>query len=247
MLALPSLSVLITVTDATHRVQSLVREASCALRHARALEFIVVDDATASPTAAALARLAESDPRVRVLRQRTAIGKDAALWRACESARSEWVVTLDATGRDDPYDLPEMFCHALHQGLTLIHGRALAPSGYRKRLAAWASACGIHRGDTHHGMRLVRQAALVSLPVMPGLERYLPLLVARQGGLIERHPAHVRPGTRPPARAFYRWPLEMLGTARDRLGVAWFSRRLRPLCASRPRTSPASRPRAYAR
>ncbi|WP_110688020.1 glycosyltransferase [Salinicola aestuarinus] len=246
MLALPSLSILITVTDATHRVQSVVEEASRALRHARSLEFIVVDDATASLTAESLARLAESDSRVRVLRQSLPIGEDAALLRAGEVAANEWVATLDASGRDDPHDLPEMLCQARHHGLTLVHGKAMAPIGYRDRATHWVASLGRSGSSHHHGMDLVRRDALALMPDMTGLKRYLPLLVARRGWLMECHAANPRPGIQRPARALYRLPLEALITARDALGMAWFSRRLRPLT---PQPAAARHPkrRAYAR
>ncbi len=60
-----------------------------------AMEFIVVDDGSSDDTAEAVRRFAESEPRVRLVRQANA-GKSAALSNAIASAKHDVFIFLDA-------------------------------------------------------------------------------------------------------------------------------------------------------
>lgn len=244
MLALPKLSIVITVTDASHRVASVIDEASRALSHATLLDFIVVDDATDDTTQRELAALADADERVRLYRQPTAMGTDAALWQAAELALGEWIVTLDAYGRDDPHDVPEMLCDAQQYGLTLVEGIPLAPRCRWKRTACRiARSVGIELTDSIKcGLRLVRKDALSALPPIERLHRFLPLLIRRGGGRIGIYRVNPRYANEAPGMTFRQWPLRTLGDVRDWLGVYWLSRRWRPR-----RTLDRGRSRALAR
>lgn len=230
MLALPKLSIVITVTDGSHRIDGVIREALQALHHASQLDFIVIDDATQESTTRDLARLGQRDARVRVFRQAVPIGRDAALSYAAELAEGEWIVTLDATGRDDPHDIPDMLCDAQQSGLTLVQGVPLAPRcRYRRVGARAAGALGITlEDDGGCGMRLIHREALAELPAVARLHRYLPLLVERGGGRVGSYPVSVRSGRGSVKRDAFRWPARALGDMRDALGMWWFSRRWHP-------------------
>lgn len=244
MLALPKLSIVITVADGSHRVFSVIEEASRALGHATLLDFIIVDDATDDATGHELATLAHADPRIRLYRQPTSIGSDAALCQAAEIAQGDWIVTLDAYGRDDPHDVPDMLCDGQQQGLTLVEGIPLAPRCRWKRTACrLARAVGVELTDSVKcGLRLVRKDALTALPPVERLHRFLPLLIRRSGGRIGTYHVNLRHVAEAPRTTFWQWPLHAAGDARDWLGMYWLSRRWRPR-----RTLARGRSRAFAR
>ncbi|MDH4572558.1 glycosyltransferase family 2 protein [Salinicola acroporae] len=228
MLELPKLSLVIIVHDASHRVEHVVAEASTALRHAAALEFVVIDDASGESDHGRLARLAATDDRIRLYRQSTPTGGDAASWRAGNLARGEWIATLAADGRDDPHDIPDMLCEAEHQGLTLVEGIPLDPRCRWKRALFRAfRRAGIELADGDScGLRLVKREALVALPSIDKLQRFLPLLIRRRGGQTSSY----RVNLRAPSAHASPWQLAAgsLGHARDWLGMWWLSRRWHP-------------------
>jgi succinoglycan biosynthesis protein ExoO len=76
------------------------------------LEVIVVDDGSNDGTAASVARRADSDPRIRLLRLPTNQGPAQARNAGLAAATGEWVAVLDA---DDSY-LPGRLAHLVELG-----------------------------------------------------------------------------------------------------------------------------------
>jgi len=227
MLELPKLSLVITVHDASHQVGRVVAEASSALRHAASLEFIVIDDATGENDEGELARLASNDSRIRLYHQAKAIGADAALWQAGNLAQGAWIATLDAQGRDDPHDIPDMLCQARHQGLTLVEGIPLDPRcRWKRTFFRTIRKLGIELADSERvGLRLIRRDALIVLPSVERLHRFLPLLIRRSGGHVGSYRVNLRHVIQSPQPSPGYLPARLMGHIRDWLGMWWLSRR----------------------
>jgi succinoglycan biosynthesis protein ExoO len=80
---------------------TLARAAGSALRQAVApLELLIVDDGSTDASLAEATRIAETDPRARVIASRENRGKPHAMNRAIAQARGHWIAVLDA---DDCY------------------------------------------------------------------------------------------------------------------------------------------------
>ncbi|OLO04434.1 MULTISPECIES: glycosyltransferase [Salinicola] len=244
MLELPKLSLVVTVHDTFHQVGRVVAEASSALRHAAKLEFIVIDDASGENDEGELARLAAGDNRIRLYRQATPIGTDAAFWQAGNLARGVWVATLDAEGRDDPHDIPDMLCQAQHQGLALVEGIPLDPRcRWKRAIFRGARKLGIElAGSERAGLRLIRRDVLVALPSVESLHRFLPLLIRRGGGRIGSYRVNLRQAARSSRFSPWYLPARLTAHARDWLGMWWLSRRWHV-----QRVSSKRRVRGYAR
>ncbi|GHB28640.1 glycosyltransferase [Salinicola rhizosphaerae] len=244
MLALPSLSIVIVVADARHRVADIIAETRRALVHASDLEFVVIDDATDDDTARGLVAMAAQDDRVRLYRQATPVGNDAALWQASSEAASEWIITLDAYGRDDPNDLPTMIADARHQGLTLVEGVPLGPHcRWRATMRRAGQAMGVAGPEGGKGgLRVVQREALLALPCVDRLQAFLPLLIRRGGGCVGSCPVNVRHVDQAPSASWRSAPSQRLADTRDWLGMWWLSRRWHA-----KRLSGRGRQRAYAR
>jgi succinoglycan biosynthesis protein ExoO len=90
-------TVIIPVFDSA---ATLARAAASALRQPVALELLIVDDGSHDGSLAEASRIAETDPRVRVIALRDNRGKSHAMNRAIVQARGRWIAVLDA---DDCY------------------------------------------------------------------------------------------------------------------------------------------------
>ena len=74
-------------------------------------ELVLVDDGSADSSAAILERLAESDPRVRLVYLSRNFGHQTALTAGLDHARGDAVVMLDADLQDPPEVIPRMLDH----------------------------------------------------------------------------------------------------------------------------------------
>ena len=90
---MPKVSVLI----AAYGVEPYIERAICSVQaqNLADLELVIVDDASPDGTAAVVTRMAENDPRVRLVRHQRNAGPSAARNTAIEAARGEWLAILD--------------------------------------------------------------------------------------------------------------------------------------------------------
>src|SRR5713101_2694160 len=90
-------SPLISVVTAVDRRQYLESSLASVLTQTNVeLELVVVDDASVDGAAEVLARLADRDPRVRVLRQPQRRGLTEALIVGCTAARGPFIARHDS-------------------------------------------------------------------------------------------------------------------------------------------------------
>ena len=84
-------------------------------------ELVLVDDASGDRTPERLDRLADSDPRVRVIHLSRNFGHQAALTAGLEHARGDAVVMLDGDLQDPPEVIPEMLGQ-WRRGADVVYG-----------------------------------------------------------------------------------------------------------------------------
>jgi glycosyltransferase involved in cell wall biosynthesis len=84
-------------------------------------ELILVDDASRDRTPELLDRLADTDPRVRVLHLSRNFGHQAAITAGLEHARGDAVVMLDGDLQDPPEVIPRML-DAWYRGADVVYG-----------------------------------------------------------------------------------------------------------------------------
>lgn len=84
-------------------------------------EIIAVNDGSLDGSLAALDRLAEERPEVRVIDFRRNYGQTAALMAGFDNARGDVIVTLDADLQNDPSDIPRLIAK-LREGYDVVCG-----------------------------------------------------------------------------------------------------------------------------
>jgi glycosyltransferase involved in cell wall biosynthesis len=191
-------------------------------------EILFVDDGSTDGTWAALCRLAEADPRVRLLRFRRNAGQTAAMAAGFRAARGAVVVTMDADLQNDPHDIPALL--AALEGYDAVCGwRVDRRDPWTKRAASRLAnavrqrftADGVH--DTGCTLKAFRRETLVHLPLFRGMHRFLPALLRMEGFRVTEVPVHHRP--RRAGRSKYgNWGRLWAGLA-DLWAVRWMARR----------------------
>jgi glycosyltransferase involved in cell wall biosynthesis len=102
-------------------------------------ELILVDDCSSDRTPRLLDRLADSDPRVKVIHLSRNFGHQAALTAGLEHASGDAVVMLDGDLQDPPEVIPEMLEH-WRRGADVVYGVRESRAGesrFKLSTAVW--------------------------------------------------------------------------------------------------------------
>jgi dolichol-phosphate mannosyltransferase len=229
--AAPLVSLVIPVRDEAGAIPALTAEIAQVFSAAGlSWEAVWVDDGSCDRSRALLREL---KPPQRFIAFERSCGQSAALLAGVLSARGEWIATLDGDGQNDPADLPRLLSKARAESFDLINGiRTHRHDGWLRRLSSFIAnrvrswVTGPSVSDTGCSTRVIRRAALVTLPRFDGLHRFLPTLVRMQGGRIGELAVNHRP--RVGGRSKYGVLNRLFRGVRDVIGVRWLMVRQRP-------------------
>ncbi len=194
------LSVVIPCFNEQDNLESLLAELVPVLDGLElAWELLCVNDASTDASAAVLARLAASEPRLRVLTHRVRSGQSAAQASGFRQARGALVLTMDADLQNDPADIPR-YLAALDSCVHAVCGyRAERCEGWLRRFASRAAnrfrtvVTGDRLRDAGCAYRLLRREVLTDIPVFNGMHRFLPTMIKAQGGCVREILINDRP------------------------------------------------------
>jgi glycosyltransferase involved in cell wall biosynthesis len=171
-------------------------------------EIIFVDDASADRSFDLLANLAETDPRMKVIRLRRNFGQTAALSAGFDEAQGSVIVSLDGDLQHDPEDIPALLAK-IDEGYDIA-------SGWRKdrvdnaltrripsRIANWlmAGVSGIKLRDFGTTFKAYRAEVIKDINLYGELHRFIPALASFYGARIAEVP--IRNVPRPHGESHY--------------------------------------------
>jgi glycosyltransferase involved in cell wall biosynthesis len=170
-------------------------------------EFILVDDGSRDGSLAIMRRLAEEDPRLRVIQLRRNYGQTPAIQAGLDAARGDILITLDADLQHYPEEITA-FLAKLEEGFDIVcgwrHERAEGvlrrwPSALANRIVRWISGVDIH--DFGTTFRAYRREIVKDLRLFGEFHRFIPALGATLGGNIAELP--IRNIERPAGKSNY--------------------------------------------
>lgn len=191
------ISLVIPAYDEAACVEPLVNGIRAALDGVVDYELVFVDDGSVDDTFNQLMSIKqEGFPRLRICRHRTSCGQSTAILTGVRAANSDWIVTLDADGQNDPADIPRLLellkSNDRDPRLQLIIGhRIRRHDGWIKRISSrianstrdWLLRDGTP--DAGCGLKVFSRAAFLELPYFDHMHRFLPALFRRNGGIIK--------------------------------------------------------------
>jgi glycosyltransferase involved in cell wall biosynthesis len=181
-------------------------------------ELIGVDDGSSDGSAQEWERLAEGEPRLRLIRLSRRFGQTAAISAGLEASRGECVALMDADLQNDPADIPAMV-ERLREGYDVVSGwrrhrrDAWLTRTLPSQLANWliSRVSGVALHDYGCTLKLYRREHVKDLRLFGEMHRLIPLYVAWQGARITEMPVNHR--ARLAGRSKYglsRWPRVLL-------------------------------------
>ncbi|MGN6514062.1 MAG: glycosyltransferase family 2 protein [Lysobacteraceae bacterium] len=186
----PELSVVVPVFNEQDNVGPLIGEIVAALRGRLPFEIVYVDDNSRDGTLAALRRLKQEVPELRVLHHLSQSGQSTAVRTGVKAARGAWIATLDGDGQNDPADIPRLLAQrdGAPRDVKLFAGWRVhrQDTGSKRWASKWANAIRARMlrddtPDTGCGIKLFEREAFLDLPHFDHMHRYLPALMQRAG------------------------------------------------------------------
>lgn len=230
-----SLSVVVPVHNESQNIISLVEEIHGALDQLLAYEIIYVDDGSTDNTYEKLNEAGYKWQNMRVVRHRNNCGQSTALCTGVRAAYSDWVVTLDGDGQNDPADIPKLWDKCTSSG---SHENLIICGYRRRRQDTWLKRISSRLAnrfrqfilkdatpDTGCGIKLFSRTAFLKLPYFDHMHRFLPALFLRQGGSVISVEVNHRPRTR--GQSHYGMTNRLWIGLVDTFGVAWLQRRMK--------------------
>jgi glycosyltransferase involved in cell wall biosynthesis len=187
-----AVSVVIPVYNEELNVQRM--DESLAVVLDQSAEFIFVDDGSSDQTFAKLRDIAQSDPRVRLLRFARNFGQTAALSAGIDHARGEIIVPIDGDLQNDPTDIPRLLAK-LDEGFDVVSGwrkdrqdnfRRRLPSVIANRLISWIS--GVHLHDYGCSLKAYRRDVIKDIRLYGEMHRFVPIYATWQGAQVTEMP-----------------------------------------------------------
>lgn len=185
-------SIVIPIKDEAESIGYLLDEITCCLKKDFSYEIILVDDGSVDDTQHSIRQyLPYTSAVIRYLQHDKNYGQSAALYTGIQAALSNWIITMDGDGQNDPADIKHMINH-------LRNNKAADPKllcGHRiNRKDTWikkvssrianrfrSRLLGDETPDTGCGIKMIHRETFLNLPRFDHMHRFLPALFRKFG------------------------------------------------------------------
>lgn len=181
------LSFVIPARDEQDSVEPLYQEISKeAGKITPQFEIIFIDDGSTDRTFEVMAKIAEKDKKVKVVKFRGNWGKSAALQTGFALATGEVIFTMDADLQDDPAEIPN-FLAKIDEGYDLVSGWKkkrfdpsvkVIPSRILNNFLI-PRLTGVKLHDINCGFKAYKKEVVKSLNLYGELYRFIPVFAAK--------------------------------------------------------------------
>ena len=189
------LSIVIPIYNELESISALHSQITEVLgKFGREYEIIFSNDGSQDGSRGALDEFAEIDSRVKVIHLRRNFGQTAALMAGFNHASGEFIVAMDGDLQNDPKDIPRLV-EEMEKGFDVVSGwRIDRKEGRSRRLpsriANWliSSITGVKLHDYGCTLKAYRREVLQGVHLYGEMHRFVPALVAWQGGTVSELP-----------------------------------------------------------
>jgi glycosyltransferase involved in cell wall biosynthesis len=148
-------------------------------------EMVFVDDGSKDETIARALVIAQSDPRVKLVKFRRNSGQTAAMAAGIEYAQGEILITMDGDLQNDPLDIP-MFLDTMDCGYDIVvgwrHNRQdkLVSRKIPSRIANWliGKVTKVPIKDNGCSLKAYRASVIKEIPLYSEMHRFIPAMAS---------------------------------------------------------------------
>jgi len=156
-------------------------------------EIIFVDDGSSDNTFEVVKSIAESDPRLRVIKFRRNFGQTPAMSAGIDHAQGEIIVTMDGDLQNDPLDIPE-FITEIQSGYDIVVGwrhkrkDKLISRKIPSMIANWliGKVTGVPIKDNGCSLKAYRANVIKNVALYSEMHRFIPAMANVTGARIKQ-------------------------------------------------------------
>jgi len=184
--AQPRLSVIAPLYNEEDNVRPLYEALTAALDPTGLdYEMLFVDDGSKDTTLSRAIELAQTDPRLKVVKFRRNCGQTAAMAAGIEFAAGEVLVTMDGDLQNDPLDIP-MFLETIESGYDIVVGwrfkrqDKLVSRKIPSKIANWliGKVTKVPIKDNGCSLKAYRAAVIKQIPLYSEMHRFIPAMAS---------------------------------------------------------------------
>jgi glycosyltransferase involved in cell wall biosynthesis len=165
----------------------------------RPFEIIIIDDGSTDGSFDLLKEIHQEDSRLRVIRLRRNFGQTSAFAAGFDSARAEWIVTMDADSQNDPADIPEMIAIA-EQGYDVVSGwrRKRQDALFTRKIPSFCAnwlisrVTGVRLHDNGCALKVYHRYVAKNVKLYGELHRFIPAAASGLGIRVAELPVNHR-------------------------------------------------------
>lgn len=195
------LSIVVPIYNEEENVPALHASISAALAATPLVyEIILVDDGSSDNSFSLLKKIAQDDPRVKVIRFRRNFGQTAAMAAGFDAATGRVVVPMDGDLQNDPADIPRLL-EKIESGYDVVSGwrknrkdtfinrklPSILANGLISRLT------GVHLHDYGCTLKAYRREVLDGINLYGEMHRFVPALASQVGARVAELPVNHHP------------------------------------------------------
>lgn len=154
-------------------------------------EMLFVDDGSPDHTFAVARKLAEHNPRLRVVKFRKNYGQTPAMAAGIDNARGRILVTMDGDLQNDPLDIPN-FIDKINEGYDIVVGwrhkrqDKLITRKIPSKIANWiiGKVTGVPIKDNGCSLKAYRAEIIQNVPLYSEMHRFIPAMASLAGSKV---------------------------------------------------------------
>ena len=225
------ISIVIPIYNEQGNIIQLIKEVRAALEKKLNYEIIIVDDGSDDNTYEVVNKIKKINKNITIISHKKNYGQSIGLRTGIIEANSEYIVTLDGDGQNDPKDIPKLIksFDTKVSFMMVIGNRVNRIDSIAKKVAS-RLAFQIRRlllkdttPDTGCAIKVFRKKDFLQLPFFNHIHRYLPFLFNTFGGKIISIPVNHR--SRSSGISKYSNFQRFLVGINDLYGVIWLRKR----------------------
>lgn len=183
------LSIVVPLYNEEQSVAPLYRSicAACQMLEYHA-EIIFVDDGSQDSTFFVAEKLAETDPRLRIVKFRRNYGQTPAMAAGIDLARGGIIITMDGDLQNDPDDIPK-FVNKINEGYDIVVGWRFDRQDklMTRKLPSWIAnwiigkVTGVPIKDNGCSLKAFRADVIKGVPLYSEMHRFIPAMASIAG------------------------------------------------------------------
>ena len=226
-----NISIVIPIYNEQNNIIKLIKEVRVALEKKINYEIIIVDDGSDDNTYEALNKIKKNKKNIIIITHKKNYGQSISLQTGIIEANSEYIVTLDGDGQNDPRDILKLIkSFDSKLGFMMVIGNRVNRIDSLAKKVASRLAFQIRKlllkdttPDTGCAIKLFRKKDFLQLPFFNHIHRFLPFLFNTFGGKVISIPVNHR--SRSSGISKYSNFQRFLVGINDLYGVIWLRKR----------------------